>query len=152
MNDQPLTPMEFDATDRPSMGDPEVVGEIVKEMLDEVRKLLLEAPETTTNPQAELKPLIARYADKLYAGNSEYVQTMTPEAQVQWLQDHGLGTEDTDPKGPITCLIAATIKRFCNAVIPFAEQQIDEDQCQFRIDTAIEDCTAMLLGVENPAD
>ena len=145
------THFSFDLTDRASMGDPMFVEGQVREMLDDCRKLLLEAPEGS-NPQIEIKNLAYTWSERFWAGNSEFVQTMTPQAQAVWLQGHGLGDEEIDPKAPVTCLVAVTLGRFVDAVVPFAEGRIHRDQVEFWLEAAIEDCTCMLLGIENAAD
>lgn len=147
MSSNPLIPEDFATTDKPSMGDPEFVDGQVRAMLNEVRVALFAAPEGS-NPQVAVKDIITKYAKLFDASNADYLQTMTPEAQAVWLQEHELGRNSD----PVVALVAATIGRFIDAVVPFAERQIDDDQCKFRIDTAVEDCVAMLLGIENPAD
>lgn len=148
---RPPTPVEFDTSNRPSMGDPEVVDGIVRQLAHDVSDALLAAKDGS-NPQIAIKALAEKYRDIFYAGNTSYVQTLSPEAQMVWLQRHDIGTDETDPRQVAGCLAVVTIERLSSAIIDHAEEQIDDDQLQFRLDTAIEDCVTLLLGIENRAD
>lgn len=135
------------------MGDPAFVDGQVRAMADELRVALFEAPEGS-NPQAIVVDIAKKYADLFCASNTDFIQTMTPEAQSVWLREHGLGNQDPpeDLKSPVTCLVSATLKKLAYGTTQHAEQQIDDEQLQFILDTGIEDCTCMLLGIENYAD
>jgi|SRR5579884_1046336 len=136
-----------------SMADPAFVESMVKAMALHVRNALFAGPDSPAGNPQELLPKIAeKYRDMFYAGNKAYQQTFTPEAQAVWLQSHDLGTDETDPRQIAGCLAVATIQQLSSAMIAHAEGQINDKQLQFRLDVAIEDCTAMLLGIENPAD
>lgn len=151
MATQPLIPPEVATDPRPSMGDPDVVDAMVRGMAHELSDALFAAPEGS-NPQLAVHRLADKYGALFYAGNPDYQQTLTPEAQAVWLQDHNLGTAETDPRKVAGCLAVATLNDLVTAMLAQASGQIDDEQLQFRLDSAIEDCTSLLLGVENPAD
>ena len=134
------------------MGDPQFVDGLIREMLDETRKMLFEAPSEDINPQVEIKKIAEKWRDRLWAGNDEFTQTMSVEGQNAWLALHNLGVEDPDPRTGVGGLVSATLGRFVEAVVPFAEGRIHTDQLEFWLEAAIEDCVCMLLGIENPAD
>lgn len=148
----PGSSFTFDTTDRPSMGDPQFVDGLIREMLDETRRALVEAPSEETNPQVEIKKIAEKWRDRLWAGNAQFTQTMSVEAQNAWLAVHNLGVDDPGPRAGVGGLVVATLKRFVEAVVPFAEGRIHSDQLEFWLEAAIEDCVCMLLGIENPAD
>lgn len=148
---RPPTPMDIPTSVKPSMGDPDVVDGLVRQMLDETRIMLFEG-KPGSNPQVEIQNIAAKWGKIFYAGNPDYQQTLTPEGQAAWLKEHDLGTDDTELDQPVLALVAETLKLFASACTDFVNQQIDEEQLQFRLDTAVEDCVCMLLGIENPAD
>lgn len=134
------------------MGDPVFVEGLVRKMLEEVRRLLWGLDDPNLSFRTELPKLGERWIKVFSARNPDFVQTMTPEAQQVWLQNHGLAKDDPDELAPINCLLANTIGRFADACMRLEEGQMKEEQAQFWIATAIEDCTCLLLGVENYAD
>jgi hypothetical protein len=148
---RPPTPLDIPTSDKPSMGDPDVVDGLVRAMLLEANKALF-AAEPGSNPQDTIKQIALKWGKLFYAGNDDYQQTLTPEGQAIWLQQHGLGAEDTELDQPVLALVAETLKRFTSASMAHANGQIDDEQLQFRLDAAVEDCVMMLLGLENSAD
>lgn len=145
-----LTPTTsyFDVTDRPSMGDPEYVEGQVRLMLDEARDVLFEGKE----PQAEIVALANKWAKRFRADNDDLVQTLSLASQDVWLKSRGLGTDDSEPGAPVLALVAHTLGRFVDAATAYHDEKIGTDQLQFAIDTAVEDCTMLLLGLDNAAD
>jgi hypothetical protein len=131
------------------MADRMFVEDLVREMLRQTRNLLL-GPLRGGPP--ELKMLVAKWAETLFAGNEAFAQTMVPEAQAAWLRLHYLGTDDPNVRGPVTALVAMTVNRFANAILEEARGNLDDEQLEFRLETAVEDCTCWAMGIENPAD
>lgn len=151
------TPMSFDARDKPRMGDPFFVDAEVRARgaeANEVYQHYIKSanPGAHLTAQDEITALAERWAKVFCADNAEYVQTLSLEGQAAWLRDHGYGSDDVDNHDPVRALVAAAVKPIIDAARGLDGGHIDEEACQFRIDVAIEDCTAMLLGIENSAD
>ena len=142
----------FNMPDGPSMGDPVFVEAQVRQMLEELRRILCGIDDPDINPQLAMPALAYRWARVFDARNEQLAQTMSPEAQDTWLKSLGYGTEDTEPGQPVLALVANTLLRFTGACQGHQEGRLHDDQAQFEIDTAVEDCVMFLLGPPNPAD
>lgn len=152
MSTRPLTTntSNFDTSDKPSMGDPDVVDGLVRVMFNEARAIMFEAD----NPQAEVPGFIDRWTAKLSPDNDAYVQTWSARSLATFLRARGFGTDDpdTDTAAPLKAMLAWTVGRFVKAGTNFHDEKIDESQLQFEIETAVEDCSCLLRGLDNPAD
>lgn len=133
---------------KPSMGDEEFVDGRVRLMMDEARKILAADP----NPPAAIRTLVSKWAREFRADNPAYVQTWDLDAQDTFLKARGIGSNDNTPGDPVVALVAETLRRFVEAAVQFHDGDITADQMQFAIDTAAEDCTSLLRGMDNPAD
>ncbi len=134
------------------MGDPEFVETLVRRMFEEARRILFGLDAEHPSPQLAAPDLARRWARVFDARNTQYIQTMSPQAQEIWLKAHGCGTDDIEPGAPILALVAHTLGRFADACTAFDAGRIGDEQAQFWIDAAVEDCTCLLLGLENSAD
>ena len=150
LKDMGPTSSTFDVSNRDSMGDPEFVAGRVQAMMEEARVAWLEG----TNPAMQIPEIIYRYADELSATNEAYIQTMSPQAQSAFLRARGCGSEDdpADLKAPVQALLAHTLDRLGDALMPFYEGLKTEDQFGFEVAAALEDCQMLLIGLDNPAD
>lgn len=137
------------------MGDPEFVEGKVREMLDEARGLLFEgrfAGRVYPNPQAGVEPLIEKWAKEFSPANRAYIQTMGEAALDIWLKSRGFGTDDNRVGDPIRALLATIIGQFVEVSKQYHEGRATDEQLAFAIDAAVEDCVALLRGLDNPAD
>lgn len=141
--------------ERPSMGDPEFVEGKVRQMLDEARGLMFEGKldgRTYSKPQHGVAPLIEKWAKELGPANADYIQTMSVDALDLFLKSRGFGTNDNRPGDPVKALLAETVGRFASAATRYHGGEATDEQLAFEIDTAVEDCVALLRGLDNPAD
>jgi hypothetical protein len=131
------------------MGDLTFVEGKVREMVKEVHDLRHDG-----NPHdgSEVLPILEKWVRELSPSNPAYIQTLSPESLAAFLKKRGFGTEETDPDGPLRCLLAETLIRYIDAIDALQEGKIDEEMCEFAIEAAIEDCTYFLVGLDNPAD
>lgn len=137
------------------MGDPEFVEGKVRQMFDEARGLMFEGTldgRAYPNPQHGVAPLIEKWAKELGPANPAYIQTMSVGALDLFLKSRGFGTDDTVPGDPIKALLAETVGRFARAATRYHNGEATDEQLAFEIDTAVEDCVALLRGLDNPAD
>jgi hypothetical protein len=100
----------------------------------------------------QIVAIVEKWVRELSPSNPAYIQTLSPESLAAFLKRRGLGTQDTDPDGPLRALIAETLIRYVDAVTDLRDEKITEEQWQFTMDAAIEDCVHFLLGLDNPAD
>jgi len=128
------------------------VNGLLAQMIEEVRIILFGLADPGVNPYEELPRVAARWASILGARNPNFAQTMTPDAQDEWLKAHGYTAEETDAGAPVRALVTETIDRFAQAFAAHAEGRIGDEQAEFWIDAALEDCSCLLRGLENPAD
>jgi hypothetical protein len=143
------TSSTFDVSDRPSMGDLTFVEGKVRDMVKELHDL---CHDGKPHEASELVALVEKWTRELSPSNTAYIQTMSPESLAIFLKKRGLGTKETDPDGPLRCLLAETLIRYIDAIDALQEGKIDEEMCEFAIEAAIEDCTYFLVGLDNPAD
>jgi len=143
------TSSTFDISDRPSMGDLTFVEGRVRDMVKELHDLVHDGKP---HEASEIVALIEKWTRELSPSNTAYIQTMSPESLATFLKKRGLGTKDTDPDDPLRALIAETLNRYLEATRALQEGKMDEEMWEFAIDTAIEDCTYLLVGLDNPAD
>lgn len=147
--DMHRTASTFDVSDRESMGDLEFVEAKVREMVKEAHDALHDG---NPNDNDQVVSIISKWTKVFSASNDDYIQTLSPESQAHFLKLRGLGTNDTDPDGPLQALLAETLSRYVDAIVELSDGSIDESQCEFRIDAAIEDCTYFIAGIDNRAD
>jgi hypothetical protein len=149
LKDMGPTSSTFDVSDQPSMGDLEFVEERVRAMVKEAHDAMHDGKP---DDGGQIAAIVERWVKEFTPANKAYTQTLSVGAQAAFLRKLGLGTNDTDPDGPLRALIAETLIRYVDAAVALREDQIDEDNWQFQIDAAIEDCTHFLVGLDNPAD
>jgi hypothetical protein len=143
------TSSTFDISDRPSMGDLTFVEGKVREMVKELHDL---CHDGKPHEASEFVALVEKWTRELSPSNTAYIQTLSPESLAAFLKKRGLGTEETDPDGPLRCLLAETLGRYLDATTALQEGKMDEEMWEFAIDTAIEDCTYFLVGLDNPVE
>lgn len=134
------------------MDDALFVDALVRQMLEQARRILFGLDVPNADPQQEMPALAKKWASILDARNDDFVQKLTPEAQRTFLKAHGYGSEASDPTAPLLALVTETIARFAEACVAYAEGRIGYEQATFWIETAIEDCSCLMRGLENRAD
>lgn len=143
--------------DAPNMGDPDFVEAQVRDMLAkvvEVRTKYLAEPDgdkAAADAQAAVQGVLTIWGQTLAADNGAIVQTMSLASQAAWLRQHGFGANDEDDHDPVRALLANTVRQVIEAGAAH-ENGLSEEDAQFRVDAAVEDCVSMLLGMENSGD
>lgn len=125
---------------------------LLAQMVEETRIILFGLADPGVNPQQELPRVADKWARMLGARNSDFTQKMTPQAQDAWLRAHGYATADAGAGAPVRALVTDTLERFVQAFAAHAEGRIGDEQAEFWIDAALEDCSCLLRGFENKAD
>jgi len=128
------------------------VDGLIEQMVEEVRVTVFGLADPCVNPREELPAIARRWTRTLAASNPYFRQRMSPENQNAWLRAHGYGANAPDDEAPVLALVTQTIERFVQAYVAYGEGRIKQDQAEFWIDTAVEDCSCMLRGLENRAD
>lgn len=128
------------------------VNGLLAQMAEETRIILFGLADPGVNPQQELPRVADKWARILGARNPNFAQKMTPQAQDSWLKAHGYATADAGAGASVRALVTETLERFVQAFAAHAERRIGDEQAEFWIDAALEDCSCMLRGLENPAD
>lgn len=128
------------------------VDGLLEQMVEETRIILFGIADPGVNPQQEMPRVAEKWAGILGAGNPNFAQKMTVQAQDKWLRVHGYGRGDAEVDAPVLALVTDTLERFVQAFAAHAEGRIGHEQAGFWMDAAIEDCSCMLRGFENRAD
>ena len=146
--------------DKPDMGDPDTVEELVRVMLGElvaIRKRYNEAradergaASAASEAQHAATKLIRVWSLRLAASNPDYQQSITPEGQDAFLRDAGYPGDA--PGAPVESLISDTAKRVVEAMAAHENGEIDDDKLKFEIDTAVEDAVFGVMGISNDID
>jgi hypothetical protein len=139
----------FDVSDRPSMGDLSFVEERVREMVKEAHDAMHDG---NSDDRGQIIAIVEKWVREFSPSNTAYIQTLSVESLGAFLKKRGLGTQDTDPDGPLRALIAESLIRYVDATVELRDEKIDEEQWEFAIAAAVEDCTYFIVGLDNPAD
>jgi len=148
----PLSGQGIERWDRPSIANVAFVDGLLAQMIEEVRVVLFGLAEPAINPQRELPRVAEKWARILGAGNPNFAQKMTPKGQDEWLRAHGYATGEAGTGASVLALVKETLERFVQAYGAHADGRIGDEQANFWLDAAAEDCSCMLRGLENRAE